>query len=148
MVDRTVSRKDHGTPVTWEYVRNLVPIWPWHEWLGALSSCTESPDGGPTFCDEFHTSVVKVRLLSLATIYLCIRFLFHTFAHISLCARYVYRYTHTYTDMFCANLVIAKPRQFGAVVMQQCVYMCARMCVLLVIISVLWGRWERRVASH
>lgn len=59
-VDRAESRKDQGTPTTWEHVDELMPYWPWKQWLQELGSCTAPPDGSAKVCTHDHD---KVRLV-------------------------------------------------------------------------------------
>ena len=59
-VDRAESRKDQGTPTTWEHVSELMPYWPWKQWLQELGSCTAPPDGSAKVCTHDHA---KVRLV-------------------------------------------------------------------------------------
>lgn len=42
---KEVTRKDHGTPIEWSKMEELMPYWPWKDWLKGLSSCTAPPDG-------------------------------------------------------------------------------------------------------
>jgi len=59
-VDRAEARKDQGTPTTWEHVNELMPYWPWKQWLQELGSCTAPPDGSAKVCTKDHD---KVRLV-------------------------------------------------------------------------------------
>ena len=61
-VPRAESRKDQGTPTTWEHVAELMPYWPWKQWLQELGSCTSPPDGSAKVCQKDHA---KVRLVGL-----------------------------------------------------------------------------------
>jgi predicted metalloendopeptidase len=58
--DKAESRRDHGKVTTWEEVDELVPNWPWQEWLKGLAECTPVPDGGPSACEGFHKPVMEV----------------------------------------------------------------------------------------
>jgi len=59
-VDRTESRQDQGTPTTWQHMNELMPYWPWKQWLQELGSCTAPPDGSAKVCTEDH---LKVRMV-------------------------------------------------------------------------------------
>jgi len=57
---KEVTRKDHGTPIEWSKMEELMPYWPWKDWLKGLSSCTAPPDGAAQVCSADHTAVAQV----------------------------------------------------------------------------------------
>lgn len=59
-IGKEEARKDHGAPVEWNEFSELMPYWPWQEWLQHLGSCTSPPDGSAKVCSEDHAKVWAV----------------------------------------------------------------------------------------
>jgi putative endopeptidase len=69
-VDKEEARKDHGAPSTWGEVQELMPGWPWKDWLRQLASCTAPPDEAPKVCSHDHAKVLGVGEPGMTPLYL------------------------------------------------------------------------------
>ena len=58
-VSRTEAHGDKGEAADLKKLEELMPFWPWKEWLQELGACTAPPDGLRPVCDE--AGYAKVR---------------------------------------------------------------------------------------
>jgi len=69
-VDKEEARKDHGAPAQWADFDEVMPYWPWKEWLQQLGACTSPPDNAAKVCEHDHAKVRAVGEVGQTPLYM------------------------------------------------------------------------------